>query len=172
MAPEDNTHRAIHRWNQRIEHPMPEWWEWAVAAAQYHLADCDWVTIGVAAGEHCSCCLTRVLAKIIEERRASGDTWKDLYGEGVSVGVELGKALATGGRVPSTDPKTPRDLTMERVLAQLRHAYQLLKDGSVGNWTQRRRMMFADGLIAPQIKRLEELHHGTHEDHQRGADRG
>lgn len=38
------------------------------------------------------------------------------------------------------------------VIAQLRHAYMQLKAGKVV-----KQEMFADGLIAPQIKRLEEL---------------
>lgn len=53
--------------------------------------------------------------------------------------------------------KPRNELVLEAVVAQLRHAYAQLKDGRAENWTQRRRMMFADGLIAPQIKRLEEL---------------
>jgi hypothetical protein len=69
----DHTRREIHQWNQRLDHPMPAWWEWAVAAAQYHLKDCDWVRVGVVAGEHCSCCLTRVIAKIIEEAQHGTD---------------------------------------------------------------------------------------------------
>lgn len=64
---DDDLRGAMRSWNDRLQEPMPEWWEWAVAAAQYHLSDCDWVTVGVTAGEHCSCALTRVIAKIIEE---------------------------------------------------------------------------------------------------------
>jgi hypothetical protein len=66
MHETDETRERIRRWKTIVKTPMPEWWEWAVAAAQYHLADCDWVRVGVS-GEHCSCALTRVLAKIIQE---------------------------------------------------------------------------------------------------------
>lgn len=38
------------------------------------------------------------------------------------------------------------------IIAQLRHAYMQLAAGTVKN-----QQMFADGLIAPQIKRLEKL---------------
>lgn len=39
-----------------------------------------------------------------------------------------------------------------RVIAQLRHAYQQLHDGVVGN-----QLAFADGLIAPAIRMLERM---------------
>ena len=48
----DQTRREIHEWNSRLDRPMPEWFEWAVAAAQYHLSDCDWVKNGVTANQH------------------------------------------------------------------------------------------------------------------------
>ena len=38
------------------------------------------------------------------------------------------------------------------IIAQLRHAYAQLKAGTVT-----RQEMFADGLLAPQIRRLEKL---------------
>lgn len=57
---------VVRKWKSRDGVQVPEWWEWAVAAAQYHLADCDWVRIGVS-NQHCSCALTRVIAKIIED---------------------------------------------------------------------------------------------------------
>jgi len=60
--------RIAKKWKSRLEVPPPPWWEWAVAAAQYHLPTCDWVTGGVST-HHCSCALTRVIAKIIEEAR-------------------------------------------------------------------------------------------------------
>ncbi len=41
---------------------------------------------------------------------------------------------------------------LEFVVAQLRHAYTQLKVGSVA-----RQPEFADGLISPQIKRLERI---------------
>jgi len=41
---------------------------------------------------------------------------------------------------------------LENIIAQLRHAYSQLASGSVSNQKN-----FADGLIAPQIERLEEL---------------
>lgn len=52
---------------------------------------------------------------------------------------------------------TPETLIarLEAVLAQLRHAYTQLKNSSAENWTPRHRTMFADGLIAPQIRKLE-----------------
>jgi hypothetical protein len=58
--------RVMEKWKSRLESPPPQWWEWAVAAAQYHLPTCDWVKTGVSTN-HCSCALTRVIAKIIEE---------------------------------------------------------------------------------------------------------
>jgi len=57
----------VHRWNQHLDRKMPDWFEWAVAAAQYHLTDCNWNTGPFDVGHHCSCNLTRVIAKIIEE---------------------------------------------------------------------------------------------------------
>ena len=65
---EERVIRGVRRWESRLESPPPQWWEWAVAAAQYHLADCDWVVIGVGK-DHCSCSLTRVIAKIIDEAK-------------------------------------------------------------------------------------------------------
>lgn len=40
------------------------------------------------------------------------------------------------------------------IIAQLRHAYSLLVNGYVA---ERNHKMFAEGLIAPQIRRLEKL---------------
>lgn len=132
MSEMDDTRTRIRQWNASHATPTPEWWDWAVAAAQYHLHDCDWVTVGIST-EHCSCHLTRVIAKIIRD------------------------ACAAGQAPIAPTPKTRDELIMEAVLAQLRHAYALLKSGGAENWTQRRRIMFADGLIGPQIKRLEIL---------------
>lgn len=69
MDPDDLPRVRIRQWQDGVASPMPEWWEWAVAGAQYHLRDCDWVTTGIT-GDHCSCHLTRVIAKIISEARA------------------------------------------------------------------------------------------------------
>jgi hypothetical protein len=74
MPEPDETRERIRQWTARIEaegfdaRPMPEWWDWAVAAAQYHLPTCDWIKTGVSSG-HCSCALTRVIARIIQEAR-------------------------------------------------------------------------------------------------------
>lgn len=46
--------------------------------------------------------------------------------------------------------------TLERVLAQLRHAYHNLI-GPDEAWDREQRMRFADGLIAPQIEKLEQF---------------
>lgn len=61
------TTSASHDWEWRGPR-VPEWWDWAVAAAQYHLPDCDWIKVGVST-DHCSCALTRVIARIIQEAR-------------------------------------------------------------------------------------------------------
>jgi hypothetical protein len=66
-APEEALTR-IRQWQSRTQTPMPEWWDWAVAVAQYHLPMCDWVKVGVSTN-HCSCALTRVIAKIIDEAK-------------------------------------------------------------------------------------------------------
>lgn len=42
--------------------------------------------------------------------------------------------------------------SLESVVAQLRHAYSLLMNGHLGNHQE-----FARGLIAPQIRHLEQL---------------
>lgn len=40
-----------------------DWWEWAVAFAQFHLPECSWNTVGVGTG-HCSCGLTRCIQAV------------------------------------------------------------------------------------------------------------
>lgn len=45
---------------------------------------------------------------------------------------------------------------LEFVVAQLRHAYQQLT-AHEERWSRRGMQQFADGLIAPQIRRLERL---------------
>jgi hypothetical protein len=56
------------------------------------------------------------------------------------------------------DPSLPADLKarIEQVLAQLRHAYQQLVRHDE-RWSRRGMQDFADGLIAPQIRKLEAL---------------
>lgn len=44
------------------------------------------------------------------------------------------------------------DVELQGVVAQLRHAYVQLAAGAV-----KKQKMFADGLIAPEIRRLEKL---------------
>ena len=63
---EDELLRAIRHWAPGLNKPLPQWWEWAVVMAEYHRADCNWTTIGVSSG-HCSCGLTRIIAKMIKE---------------------------------------------------------------------------------------------------------
>jgi hypothetical protein len=46
------------------------------------------------------------------------------------------------------------DVELQGVLAQLRHAYGLLARGFV---IEKNHKKFADGLIAPQIRKLEKL---------------
>jgi hypothetical protein len=51
--------------------------------------------------------------------------------------------------------KTREQLVMEGVIAQLRHAYFNLIRPADRAWDVKQRRMFADGLIAPQIRTLE-----------------
>ena len=73
MDPHDLTRERIRTWRERIPSHvrMPLWWDWAVLAAQYHLVDCDWVTVGVA-GSHCTCGLSRMLETVLDDPRETG----------------------------------------------------------------------------------------------------
>ncbi len=53
-------------------------------------------------------------------------------------------------RIGSHEPVMLSGSNYEQILADLRHAYQHLVEGTVGDEKK-----FADGLIAPAIRRLE-----------------
>ena len=53
--------------------------------------------------------------------------------------------------------KLSEQLELKIAAAQLRHAYSQLANPKNTHWEPKHRQHFADGLIAPQIRRLEEL---------------
>jgi hypothetical protein len=61
----------------------------------------------------------------------------------------------TGATVTIKTNKTREQLVMEGVIAQLRHAYFNLIRPADRAWDVKQRQIFADGLIAPQIRTLE-----------------
>lgn len=69
------------------------------------------------------------------------------------------RAEAAEARVTALEAARDEGLRMKvrPALAQLRHAYWLLTDMTSGAWVQAQRREFAEGLIAPQVRRLEEL---------------
>lgn len=102
----------------------------------------------------------QTLATALRQQRSEDAQQKDQEAtRGGTMEMRAGQELPQGNSGDSSTPVPEEKVILEQVVAQLRHAYAQLF-GHDNRWSRRGMQSFADGLIAPQIRKLESMIRG------------